>query len=113
MENTYEEKNPKKGATWKQANKVAMHMTDTGKPNPAKPQYTIKEWKLTHPLTSMLAELGKPKSKRTKFSNETLNNLPVFTRKHVQVLLDLPFGYANLPKAYKDCLKLYMEQDRS
>ena len=32
MENVYVEKSPKKGATWKQANKVAMHMTDTGVP---------------------------------------------------------------------------------
>jgi hypothetical protein len=53
------EKSPKKGATWKQANKVAMHMTDTGVPNPKNPQYTIKEWDKTRPLTALLAELGK------------------------------------------------------
>ena len=113
MENVYVEKSPKKGATWKQANKVAMHMTDTGVPNPKNPQYTIKEWDKTRPLTAMLAQLGLPKSQRTKFTNDSLQNLPVFTRKHVQVLLDLPCGYENLPKAYKDCLKLFMEQDRS
>jgi hypothetical protein len=106
----YVEKFPKKGATYPQCEAVAMHMTDLGIPNPKNPQYTLKEWDKTNPLRTMLWILAQPKSQRDT-DIEALKTLPTFTRKHVQTLRDLPHGFENLPKAYKDCLKLFMASE--